>query len=409
MGGRVRDRRAALTSPTSGCAARRAPAHGRLRGAVERGRDGADAAAALSRSAGAEAADRSAQSAALPEIHQARLVQLGPPANFTAPASGAGITGFDSTNSRKKAKGSAKATESRRLRNAIRRSRPALPPQPIRRLAVPEAARPTPPDAGALLPARPARRRSNSVRSASAPKKRKAHTEPDDPYAPLGVRAGAFTLFPAVELIGGYDTNPGACARRRGRRALYRRAGIAGAVELVAARTQGRSARQLYRLQSRRDADAEPALFQRQGRRPHRRHAATRASISTAACWSPPTIPAARTCRPVSPSCRFSRPLAAAPASAQKFNRLDLSIKGDVERTTYQDFVADRRHHRQQRRPQLQSIYRHAARRLRAVARRDAVCRGRAPTPACTISTPISPAFSAIPTASPAWSARPSS
>ncbi|HSP50889.1 MAG TPA: hypothetical protein VLN61_12095 [Pseudolabrys sp.] len=31
------------------------------------------------------------------------LAQLGPPATFTAPVSGAGDTGFDSTNSRKKA------------------------------------------------------------------------------------------------------------------------------------------------------------------------------------------------------------------------------------------------------------------------------------------------------------------
>src|SRR5579864_8938740 len=37
------------------------------------------------------------------------LVPLGAPAKFTLPASGAGITGFDSTNSRKKAKPSAKA------------------------------------------------------------------------------------------------------------------------------------------------------------------------------------------------------------------------------------------------------------------------------------------------------------
>ncbi|MFY9684701.1 MAG: outer membrane beta-barrel protein, partial [Pseudolabrys sp.] len=43
----------------------------------------------------------------------------------------------------------------------------------------------------------------------SPPKKRKAHTEPEDPYAPLGIRAGALDLFPAVELIGGYNTNPG--------------------------------------------------------------------------------------------------------------------------------------------------------------------------------------------------------
>jgi hypothetical protein len=40
-------------------------------------------------------------------------------------------------------------------------------------------------------------------------KKRKAHAEPEDPYAALGIRAGAFDLFPAVELIGGYNTDPG--------------------------------------------------------------------------------------------------------------------------------------------------------------------------------------------------------
>lgn len=37
----------------------------------------------------------------------------------------------------------------------------------------------------------------------TAPKKRKAHTEPEDLYAPLGIRAGAFDLFPAIEFIGG--------------------------------------------------------------------------------------------------------------------------------------------------------------------------------------------------------------
>ena len=36
-----------------------------------------------------------------------------------------------------------------------------------------------------------------------------------DPYAPLGIRAGAFDLFPAVELSGGYGTNPGQAPTRR--------------------------------------------------------------------------------------------------------------------------------------------------------------------------------------------------
>ena len=48
------------------------------------------------------------------------------------------------------------------------------------------------------------------------PKKRKAHSEPEDPYAPLGIRAGAFDLFPAVELSGGYDTNPGQSQNKKG-------------------------------------------------------------------------------------------------------------------------------------------------------------------------------------------------
>jgi hypothetical protein len=40
------------------------------------------------------------------------------------------------------------------------------------------------------------------------PLKRKL-SDPDDPYAPLGLRTGSFDLYPAVELTGGYNTNPG--------------------------------------------------------------------------------------------------------------------------------------------------------------------------------------------------------
>ena len=42
----------------------------------------------------------------------------------------------------------------------------------------------------------------------TVPKKRKAHTEPDDPYLPLGIRTGSFLLYPAVELIAGRNSNP---------------------------------------------------------------------------------------------------------------------------------------------------------------------------------------------------------
>jgi hypothetical protein len=41
----------------------------------------------------------------------------------------------------------------------------------------------------------------------ATPSRRKVLVE-EDPFAPTGIRAGAFTFFPALELTGGYDSNP---------------------------------------------------------------------------------------------------------------------------------------------------------------------------------------------------------
>jgi hypothetical protein len=41
----------------------------------------------------------------------------------------------------------------------------------------------------------------------ATPSRRKVLVE-EDPFAPVGIRAGAFTFFPALELTGGNDTNP---------------------------------------------------------------------------------------------------------------------------------------------------------------------------------------------------------
>ena len=62
---------------------------------------------------------------------------------------------------------------------------------------------------------------------------------------------------------------------------------------------------------------------------------------------------------------------------AQRFNRLDLAVKGSVDRTDLPEFRADRRHQRQQRGPQLQSIPRARPRQLRIHARLQAVRRDR--------------------------------
>jgi hypothetical protein len=127
------------------------------------------------------------------------LVQLGPPANFSSPASGAGDTGFDSSNSRKsksKSKGKAKTKSP---------TNAAGSPAPV---AISPYQKPPADTAGGAFAAAPGTPPVELGPIRQAPKKHKAHTEPDDPYAPLGVRAGAFILFPAIELIGGYDTNP---------------------------------------------------------------------------------------------------------------------------------------------------------------------------------------------------------
>ena len=274
--------------------------------------DGADCVAALSRSADAATANRSAQSAALPEIRPAgaRRNWVRPLA-FTPPASAAGDTGFDSTNSRSaKAKGKAKAKIAQRMR---RRSRPESPaPAPVSRL----------PETGGQLRQRRLRRGARRRRRCELgpirqpPKKRKAHTR-----ARRSLRA-ARRAYRRLHVVSGDRADrrlrhqSGARDRCQGRLALYRRAGTAGAVELVAPRAQGRSARQLHRLQPRRHADAEPALFQRQGRRPHRRHQADAHRSRHAACWCRPTIPAARICRPDLAKLPIFTTLAAAPASA---------------------------------------------------------------------------------------------
>ena len=117
------------------------------------------------------------------------------------PASGAGATGFDSTNSVR-----------RKARAAIKRKPGVSLPLPPPPGVVPDPVVPT-------VPTRPSAQ--DSRRGAAAfpgpattlvpdiptPSRRKLAVE-EDPFAPTGVRAGAFTLFPAIELTAGYDTNP---------------------------------------------------------------------------------------------------------------------------------------------------------------------------------------------------------
>jgi hypothetical protein len=141
---------------------------------------------------------------------QAAPAQFAPSVTFTPPASGAGDTGYDSTNTRKKAK--AKPKKAATNAQPTVPGAPVLPPvSPYQK--PPPALAPAANGAYAQAPGAVPPVEFGPIRQ---PKRRKAHTEPDDPYAALGIESGAFTLFPAIELIGGYDTNPGRSTDAKG-------------------------------------------------------------------------------------------------------------------------------------------------------------------------------------------------
>lgn len=127
-----------------------------------------------------------------------------------APASGAGVTGFDSTNARKKAgpkpeqetgrKTSAQPIAPRTAAVQVRSPyQQPIPPQPGEPLAA------APVDSTVAAPGTPPVE-FGPVRKLKA--RRVPSDEPIDPYERLGTRAGALIFYPAIELTGGYDSNP---------------------------------------------------------------------------------------------------------------------------------------------------------------------------------------------------------
>jgi hypothetical protein len=132
------------------------------------------------------------------EATRFRLAQsdrdAGPPSarQEKPPVSGAAVSGFDSTNARRKRSRRTAVNRSAQLSAAQIATARAIAreaQQLYRREAVPQQPGVVPPAPLAV----PIHRRPRSD---------------DDPFAPVGVRAGSFTLNPAVELLGGYDTNP---------------------------------------------------------------------------------------------------------------------------------------------------------------------------------------------------------
>jgi len=253
------------------------------------------------------------------------LAQLGAPAPFTPPASGAGSTGFDSTNARK-SKTKAKA----KPRTAVAPGpAPPQPPSPYQTKATDKSAQ----GAYAAQPGTPPVE-LGPIRQ--QPKKRKAHTEPEDPYTPLGVHAGSFLLYPAIELIAGHDSNPSHSANPKGA-SLYT---IAPEVQAQSNWSRHELKGELRGSYTGYSPDTEPTLSRPNvnghvdGRidvvKDTRIDLGSRVTVSTDNPGSP-NLQAGLAKLPVYTTYGGSAGL------GQKFSRFDLSVKADAERTSYQD------------------------------------------------------------------------
>lgn len=129
------------------------------------------------------------------------LIMKNAPTFGNPPAHGAGKIGFDSTNARRKIQAAVDKKKER---------------QPLPPVVTTQAARVRPlPAAPVLPPSRPA----DPLTTASVgppyappyatPARVKPKSPEIDPYEPLGLRTGAFILRPAIDISGGYDSNPG--------------------------------------------------------------------------------------------------------------------------------------------------------------------------------------------------------
>jgi hypothetical protein len=143
----------------------------------------------------------------------------------TPPGAGAGKTGFISTNAPlRRTKGPARTGAGATANGRDSAAGAATKPPPLPPIAPPVTAaqRGKPPAAAAATP--PAGPGSATPADATAavpaanagalppvvvpPRPRPRPPVDDDPFGPVGIRAGSFVLRPAIEVMTGYDTNP---------------------------------------------------------------------------------------------------------------------------------------------------------------------------------------------------------
>ena len=266
------------------------------------------------------------------QFSRPELVQLGPSLTFSTPPSAAGNTGFDSTNKKAKTKAAAKSkVKPKAGTDALAASSDTAPAPVISPYQKPFASSAT--AARASAPGAPPVE-MGPIRK--PPAKRKAHSEPDDPYAPLGVHAGSFLLYPAVEVIGGYDTNPSRVANAKGA-TLY---SVAPELRAESNWSRHELKGELRGSYTGYSPDTEPTLSRpnvngkMDGRvdvtRDTRIDLGGRVLVATDNPGSP-NLQAGLAKLPIYTTFGGSAGV------GHKFSRFDVSLKGDAERTVYQN------------------------------------------------------------------------
>jgi hypothetical protein len=178
----------------------------------------------------ATAAREAAPAGAQTSSRLARTPRLGAP-----PASGAGVTGFDSTNDprRKRRRTAGGADESRLVSGGLvapwrgiavspvepspagtaRSAGKASPSSTATPAGAPATGTAAAPAAAAVVASAAA-----GVPLLPAQRLRLRRLPEEDPFDPVGIRAGSFILRPAIEAMAGYDTNPERVTGGRGSR-----------------------------------------------------------------------------------------------------------------------------------------------------------------------------------------------
>jgi hypothetical protein len=260
------------------------------------------------------------------------LAQLGAPTTFTPPPSAAGDTGFDSSNNNKARAKAASKTKPKPKAAGDALASPAGAPAP----AISPYQKPFQASGNRAYASAPGAPPVEIGPIRKPPPKRRAHSEPDDPYAPLGVQTGSFLLYPAIEVIGGYDSNPSRAPNAKGA-ALY---SIAPELRAQSNWSRHELKGELRGSYTGYSPDEEPTLS-----RPNvngkvdgrvdvtgttRVDLGGRVLVGTDNPGSP-NLQAGLAKLPIYTTFGGSAGL------GQKFNRFDLSLKGDAERTVYQD------------------------------------------------------------------------